>query len=72
MLIADHSGYDAVEWQRCTVTTKSEHVPITYCANLLRKYDIDTTIVDELLRMYKAILFWSRRNLPEGRKSMPS
>lgn len=72
MLVADHSGYDAVDWQRCTVTTKSEHVPLTYCANLIKRLNIDTSITDELLRMYKAVLFWSQRNLPEGRKSNPS
>lgn len=72
MLISDGIGFDNVDWGAQTVISKSEHVPIQYCANLIKKYDIDYTLVPELTARYKAVLFWSQRMMPDNRKSNPS
>jgi len=69
-ILRDFHSYDDVDWQQQTVVSKSEHVPITYCINLMKKYNLQVT--EELIARYKAVLFWSERCQPAGRKSYPS
>ena len=52
--------------------SKSEHVPIQCCTNLIKKYDADYRLVPELTARYKSAMFWSQRDMPAGRKSCPS
>ena len=40
--------------------------------DLMRKFKIDETLIPELTLRYKAVKFWSERNKPDGRKSLPN
>jgi hypothetical protein len=68
----DEFDYRNVDWGQSSMVSKSVHKPATYVKNLVRKYGIDSSIEDELLRRYQAVMYWSQRNRPEGRKSLPS
>jgi len=61
-----------VDWSRISVTTKSQHVPERYMLDLMRKFNIDETLIPELTLRYKAVKYWSERNKPDGRKSLPN
>lgn len=55
-----------------SLVTKSQHKPCVYVKQLVRKYGIDSKLEPELLRRYQAIIYWSDRNKPAGRKSLPN
>lgn len=61
-----------MDWTRISLTTKSQHVPLKYFLDLVKKFDIDGTLLPELTNRFKAVKFHSERNKPEGRKSLPS
>ncbi len=70
MLISDHPTY--VDLQHATVVTKSVHKPAQYVKALVRKFGIDSKLEPQLLRRYQAVIFWSDRFKPPGRKSLPN
>ena len=72
LIIQEDTSYLDVDWSRISVTTKSQHVPERYMLDLMRKLKIDETLIPELTLRYKAVKFWSERNKPDGRKSLPN
>lgn len=72
LLIPDDVEYMDVDWTRISLTTKSQHVPAKYMLDLIRRFGIDERLVPELTLRYKAVKYWSERNKPAGRKSLPN
>ena len=72
LLISDDVDYADVDWTRISLTTKSQHVPLKYFLDLVRKFKIREELVPELTRRFKAVKYHSERNKPDGRKSLPS
>ena len=72
LLIPEDVDYMDVDWTRISLTTKSQHVPQKYMLDLIRRFGIDERLVPELTVRYKAIQYWSERNKPTGRKSLPN
>ncbi|KAL0043325.1 hypothetical protein WJX79_001581 [Trebouxia sp. C0005] len=72
LLIPDDVEYMDVDWTRISLTTKSQHVPAKYMLDLIRRFGIDERLVPELTVRYKAVKYWSERNKPAWRKSLPN
>ena len=72
MLISDELDYRDVDWNQSSMITKSQHKPIQYIKNIIRKFDIDYTLENTLLQRYQAVIYWSERLKPDDRKSLPS
>ena len=72
ILVSENPSYLDVDWHGSSMITKSQHVPIKYLLDLVKKFGISFDVVPELTNRYKAIIFWSDRNKPDGRKSLPN
>ena len=72
LLVSDDVDYADVDWTRISLATKSQHVPVKYFTDLVRKFEVSEVLVPELVRRFKAVKFHSERNKPDGRKSLPS
>ena len=72
MLELDHVDYADVDWHRINLASKSQHVPLKYMLDLMRKFGIDESLIPVLTNRFKAVKFHSERNKPAGRKSLPS
>jgi transcription initiation factor TFIIIB Brf1 subunit/transcription initiation factor TFIIB len=72
MLIPEEFKWADVDWQGSSLVQKSQHQPIRYFLDLLRKSKISEHLVPELSKRYKAVRYWAERCRPDNRKSLPS
>lgn len=72
LMMSTNPDYRDMELQQSSIIAKSQHKPAAYIKNIVRKYNIDSSIEPELLRMYNAVIFHSNRTKPKDRKSLPS
>ena len=72
MLVPEGFDYADVDWTGSTVVHKSQHVPLKYALDIMRKFGIDEALVPVIESRIKAVIFWADRTKPDGRKSLPS
>ena len=71
MLVPDAPEY--VDLQHATVITRSQHKPMAYVKQLIRRFGItDYHLECSLLQLYNAVIFWSLKHKPDARKSLPN
>ena len=72
ILMGSNPSYLDVDWHGASMVTRSQHVPIKYFLELLKRFDIRQDLTEELTQQYTAVIFWSKKFKPEGRKSLPN